>query len=455
MLQARFDNCLDGLLPGGGAVLLAVSGGIDSMVMADLAAGSSTPCTFEIAHCNFHLRGAESDGDEAFVSEWAESRGIPFRKIDFDTKEYAGLHGISIEMAARELRYGWFATLCEKDGFKAVAVAHNANDNAETLFLNLLRGTGLKGIRGMKESSFINGSDNARLIRPMLSFPRKLIQEYAASRGLAWREDSSNSDTVYKRNFIRNEVFPLFEKINPSFLDTLTSDMSRFDQAGKITDAFVAIHAPRVVRRERSGLVIDTVKLYETPHWEYLLYRLMEPYGFNESVLRDLVALINSGSTFSGRRFCSKEYVAETSRDSIIIRSLGGRGDTLAAGEVECQGPGEYSLDGVGFIVEQVQIEDPRQPEGITVADLAFPFTVRRWQAGDWMHPLGMDGRRKKLSDMFVDLKFSPEQKEKALVIADEGSHVLALVGYRIDESVKVEPALRQAQGPVVRIRLI
>ncbi|MBR4166407.1 MAG: tRNA lysidine(34) synthetase TilS [Bacteroidales bacterium] len=455
MLQARFDNCLDGLLPGGGAVLLAVSGGIDSMVMADLAAGSSTSCTFEIAHCNFHLRGAESDGDEAFVREWAESRGIPFRKIDFDTKEYAGLHGISIEMAARELRYGWFATLCEKDGFKAVAVAHNANDNAETMFLNLLRGTGLKGVRGMKESSFINGSDNARLVRPMLSFPRKLIYEYATSRGLAWREDSSNSDSVYKRNLIRNEVFPLFEKINPSFLDTLTSDMSRFDQAGKITDAFVAIHAPRVVRRERSGLVIDTVKLYETPHWEYLLYRLMEPYGFNESVLRDLVALMTSGSTFSGRRFFSNEYVAETSRDSIAVRSLGDQGNNPAAGEVECQGPGEYSLDGVGFIVERVQIEDPRQPEGITVADLTFPFTVRRWQAGDWMRPLGMDGRRKKLSDMFVDLKFSPEQKEKALVIADEGSHVLALVGYRIDESVKVEPALRQAQGPVVRIRLI
>ena len=455
MLQARFDNCLDGLLPGGGAVLLAVSGGIDSMVMADLAAGSSTSCTFEIAHCNFHLRGAESDGDEAFVREWAESRGIPFRKIDFDTKEYAGLHGISIEMAARELRYGWFATLCEKEGFKAVAVAHNANDNAETLFLNLLRGTGLKGIRGMKESSFINGSDNARLIRPMLSFPRKLIQEYATSRGLSWREDSSNSDSVYKRNLIRNEVFPLFEKINPSFLDTLTSDMSRFDQAGKITDAFVAIHAPRVVRRERSGLVIDTVRLYETPHWEYLLYRLLEPYGFNESVLRDLVALMTGGSTFSGRKFFSNGYVAETSRDSIIIRSIGAQGGTPAAGTVECQGPGEYSLDGVGFIVERVQVVDPRQPEGITVADLAFPFTVRRWQAGDWMRPLGMDGRRKKLSDMFVDLKFSPEQKEKALVIADEGSHVLALVGYRIDESVRVKPVPELVEGPVVRIRLI
>ena len=463
MLQARFDNCLDGLLPGGGAVLLAVSGGIDSMVMADLAAGSSTPCTFEIAHCNFHLRGAESDGDEAFVREWAESRGIPFRKVDFDTKEYAGLHGISIEMAARELRYGWFASLCEKGGFSAVAVAHNANDNAETLFLNLLRGTGLKGIRGMKESSFINGSDNARLIRPMLSFPRKLIQEYAVSRGLSWREDSSNSDTVYKRNLIRNEVFPLFEKINPSFLETITADMSRFDQAGTITDGFVAIHAPRVIRRERSGLVIDTLRLCETPNWEYLLYRLLEPYGFNESVLRDLVALINSSSTFSGRRFCSKEYVAETSRDSIIIRSLtrsgseakGDRRDTLAAGTVECREPGEYSLEGIRFIVEQVQAGDPRQPEGITVADLTFPFTVRRWQAGDWMRPLGMDGRRKKLSDMFVDLKFSPEQQEKALVISDEGSHVLALVGYRIDESVKVEPALRQAQGPVVRIRLI
>ncbi len=347
-------------------------------------------------------------------------------------------------MAARELRYGWFASICEEDGFNAVAVAHNANDNAETLFLNLLRGTGLKGICGMKEVSPLLGSSTVSLIRPLLVFSRDEIKEYALKNGLEWREDSTNADSSCKRNLIRNEVFPLFEKINPSFLETITAD-------------FVASHAPNVTIREGSVMVIDPVRLSEIPNWEYLLYRLLEPYGFNESVISDIALLIRDGSTFSGRRFLSKEYLAETSRDSITIsfarlgrEAQGDKGDTLAAMTVECQGPGEYSLEGVRFIVEQVQVEDPRQPEGVTVADLAFPFTVRRWQAGDWMRPLGMKGCRKKLSDMFVDLKFSPEQKEKALVIADEGSHVLALIGYRVDESVKVEP-----KGPVIRIRLI
>ena len=511
-MQARFDKCLDGLLPSGGAVLLAVSGGIDSMVMADLFLKSSAKVALTVAHCNFHLRGDESDGDEAFVCKWAESHGLRFTKADFDTEEYSKNNGVSIEMAARELRYGWFASLCEKEGFDAVAVAHNANDNAETLFLNLLRGTGLKGIRGMRDSSFIQGSDCARLIRPLLGFTREEIHEYAKSNGLEWREDSTNADSTYKRNLIRNEIFPLFEKINPSFLSTLAADMSRFDQSGTITDDFVAIHAPKVVRRERSTVVIDTVKLLEVSRWEYLLYRLLEPYGFNESVLGDLVLLIKDGSTFSGRRFYSKEYVAETSRNSIIIsrsgkgcspcrpftrtgrEAQGGKGNTLAAcAETRAQetvgersrttvdGPGEYSFDGIKFAVDKVEVEDPRQPEGTTVLNLDFPFTVRRWQAGDWMRPLGMKGQRKKLSDMFVDLKFSVAQKEKALVIADEGSHVLALLGYRVDESVAIAlpsqcppyrpftrlgreaqgdegntaSALRQAQGPVVRIRLI
>ena len=470
-MQARFDRCLDGLLPGGGAVLLAVSGGIDSMVMADLFLNSSVGCKLAVAHCNFHLRGEESDGDEAFVREWAESRGLRFLKADFDTDEYSKANGVSIEMAARELRYGWFASLCEKDGFRAVAVAHNANDNAETLFLNLLRGTGLKGIRGMKESSFIQGSDNVRVIRPLLGFSRKDIHEYALGRGLRWREDSTNSDSAFKRNLLRNEVFPLFERINPSYLETLTADMSRFDQAGTITDDFVAVHAPKVARRERSSMVIDTGKLLEVSRWEYLLYRLMEPYGFNESVISDVISLINDGSTFSGRRFLAREYVAETSRDSIIIshsdkqgyspfrpftrsegpETVGERSRTTVAG------PGQYSLDGIRFVVDKVEVQDPKQPVGTTVMNLGFPFSVRQWQAGDWMCPLGMNGRRKKLSDMFTDLKFTPRQKEEALVIADEGSHVLALVGYRVDESVAL-PALRQAQGPVgfaVRIRLI
>ena len=337
-MQDRFDRCLDGLLPEGGAVLLAVSGGIDSMVMADLFLGSPARRDVAVAHCNFHLRGDESDGDEAFVREWAGARGIPFLKKDFDTEAYSAGNGVSIEMAARDLRYAWFASLCVERGFSAVAVAHNANDNAETLFLNLLRGTGLKGLCGMRESSVLPGSGGALLIRPMLGFSREEIEAYGRGNGIGWREDSTNSDSAYKRNLIRNEVFPLLEKVNPSFLATLTADMRRFSQAQAIVDDFFSNSSSCF----EDG-VIDVARLTGMPHWEYVLYRLLEPYGFNEAVTGDLAGLIKGGSTFSGRVFHSKGYVAETTRDSIIVSARpfdSAQGPVGPVGElVEPQGP--------------------------------------------------------------------------------------------------------------------
>ncbi len=485
-MRDRFHKCLEGLLPeGGGAVLLAVSGGVDSMVMADLFFKCLDKSSITLAHCNFHLRGKESDGDEAFVREWAGNHGLAYRKVDFDTVGYAKSHGLSVEMAARELRYGWFASLCGTEGYRAVAVAHNANDNAETLILNLLRGTGLKGLCGMRESSPLPGSE-ALLIRPMLSFSRAEILEYARSQGIQWREDSTNSDSAYKRNLIRNEVFPLFEKVNPSFLETLASDMRHFSQVQTIADDFVAANLPEAVGEVSPGnwsavgnlpsagvISVKVDDLSRLPHWEYLLFRLLEPYGFNEAVIRDMIELIKSGKTFSGKEFRSATHVARTSRNSITIEALsgfsprrpftrmgreaqGGEGRTanLEDDSIEVTGAGEYVVGGVGFEVEVAEIEDLKQPEGVTVVNLSFPFTVRPWIAGDWMRPLGMKGRKKKLSDMFNDLKFSREQKDRALVIAGEGSHVLALLGYRVDISVALT-ALQPAQGPIIRIRII
>lgn len=466
-MQERFDRILRGLLPDGEAVLLAVSGGVDSMCMAELFLNSTAKVRFALAHCNFHLRGEESDSDEALVREWAESHGVIFIKKDFDTKEYAASNGVSIEMAARELRYTWFAEVCRERGIAALAVAHNANDNAETMILNMLRGTGVKGMTGMRGSSLLPGSD-ARLIRPLLSFTRKDIHEYAVSHGLQWHEDSTNADSAYKRNCIRNEIFPLFGRLNPSFLTTLNEDMERFAQVQSIADEYVRSVSAEIVRLDGNGLpVIDHQKLTAKKNWEYVLFRLLEPFGFTSSVVADLASVLKSDGTVSGRTFVAHEYLAVTSAKEISVFRIGNRDGNRQDGHfdklcdraapfaepaasvaehvettgIAIEGPGTYSLNGVKFSVSlSDDVRNVSTVAGETKSDTAgipFPFTVRHWKNGDWMRPLGMRGR-KKLSDIFVDLKFSLTEKKKALVIADEGSHVLALVGHRIDDSVKV-----------------
>jgi len=209
-------------------LLVAVSGGIDSMCLAEKVRRSGEP--FAIAHCNFGLRGAESDADEAFVRDWAARWGLTCHVQRFDTKAFAAREGISVEMAARQLRYRWFGALCQEHGYDAVAVAHNANDNAETLILNLLRGTGLRGVTGMKARGFIPDPAYAHipLLRPLLDLTREDLLAYAREQGLSWREDSTNAQSDCKRNKIRNLVFPVFRDINPSFVQTLNRDMERF-----------------------------------------------------------------------------------------------------------------------------------------------------------------------------------------------------------------------------------
>ena len=209
-------------------LLVAVSGGIDSMCLMEKVRQEGGP--FAVAHCNFGLRGAESDADEAFVRSQAASYGIPCHVKRFDTEAFASAEGISIEMAARRLRYHWFGQLCREHGYEAVAVAHNANDNAETLILNLLRGTGLRGITGMKAEGFLPDPDfgGIPLRRPLLSMTREEIEAFAREKGLSWREDSTNAQNAYKRNKVRNLVFPIFATINPSFIQTLNRDMERF-----------------------------------------------------------------------------------------------------------------------------------------------------------------------------------------------------------------------------------
>lgn len=441
-MQARFDSVLSGIDPGE-RVLLAVSGGVDSMCMASLFLNSSCKVGFAVAHCNFHLRGEDSDLDEKLVGDWCSLHGIIFHKADFDTVGYSRSRGVSIEMAARELRYGWFENLCKEHGYSLVAVAHNSNDNAETLFLNLLRGTGLKGLTGMEERS---GS----IFRPLLGFSRQEILEYAASAGVAWREDRTNSESMCKRNIIRNEIFPLLGKVNPSFLSVLEGDMSRFRQDLKAARAFLDVESSRVLKHADGDELarIDVRALKSSPAAEYVLFHILEPFGFNSVVTQSLLEMLAMDSMPSGRTFLSEKARAVTSPDSIIVCPFPCEED----GSVLVTGDGEYSVGNVGFVVKTVSWSPDmpvRQPDGTVAMDassIPFPFVVRRWKGGDWMYPLGVRnsaGRRgrKKMSDMFVDLKFSLPQKERALVVELPGARpgrVASLLWKRVDEEVKL-----------------
>ncbi|MBR1576244.1 MAG: tRNA lysidine(34) synthetase TilS, partial [Bacteroidales bacterium] len=232
-MQGRFDSTLARLTGGrpGCRPLLAVSGGVDSMSMADLFLNSARRLPLAVAHVNFGLRGADSDGDEALVRHWCETSGVPFFVKRVETDQYASKRGISVEMAAREIRYGWFAELCREEGFTHLAVAHNLDDNAETLLLHLLRGTGLRGLAGIREDVPLPGAENVRLIRPLLAFSRREIEDFALRAGVDFHIDATNADTSIHRNRIRGKVFPELAAINPSFRRTFLREMQYFRQA--------------------------------------------------------------------------------------------------------------------------------------------------------------------------------------------------------------------------------
>lgn len=448
--------------PENGKVLVAVSGGVDSMCLADLFLKNYGPDRFAIAHCNFRLRGEESDGDEALVRGWAQENGVRCYVKSFDTEEYAVKEGISIEMAARDLRYEWFDSLCLEHGYAAVAVAHNANDNAETLILNLLRGTGVDGLCGMSRLSELPTRKGApALIRPILSCTRKMIEGYAFAHGIRYREDSSNTSSDYKRNRIRNEVFPIFEKINPSFVRTLNREMGYFNEVAQIVDDYCESNVqPSVIQGEERNLC-SVPQLLSHKHWRYLLYYMLEPYGFNSATVASVEDLLESGRTVSGKRFESDEYELVIERTDICVRSkrVSSQQDVdLPVGMPDMNGnlsvmtvhgPGIYNFNGRRYEVETMPYTSDmplKQPEGVLLADasrLTFPFVCRKWRQGDWMIPFGMKGR-KKISDIFADIKYTSIQKEQAVMIVDckgelaQQQHVAGILGWRMDNRYRI-----------------
>ena len=462
-------------------ILLAVSGGIDSMCLAEKSVRAGQD--FAVAHCNFHLRGADSDADADFVADWARRHGIAFYSKDFDTAAYAAEQGISLEMAARELRYGWFADLCRTEGFAGVAVAHQADDRRETFLLNLLRSSGGRGLRGMQEQSVIPGTD-IPLLRPLLGMTRQEIETYMRSIGATWREDGSNLDTTIRRNCIRHEVMPLLSELNPSYGDALDRAMRHIGLLQDIADSWFESVRPTLIDPADGSIRIDPLRT--VAHRDYVLYALLQPFGVNESVLSDLSAALDSGESLSGKTFplrngmlvASANHLYASGRDRIrgAYPHVSCDENPVSAGQVtepavpgtrklrgayslvpcdeqltgiwDIKEPGTYDCGGVRVkveILDRAEITDLKQPRGILLLDagkLPLPLIVRPWRPGDWLVPLGMRGR-KKLSDLFVDLKYSILDKQRARVIDWQESRIAALLGERGDDALKVTSETR------------
>ena len=274
--------------------------------------------SFAVAHCNFCLRGEDSDADESFVRSACQSLGVECFTQHFNTTAYASEYGISVEMAARDLRYAWFRQLCTEHGFTALATAHNANDNAETMVLNLLRGTGTKGLRGIPS--------NPSLLRPLLGITREEIKKWMEENGYQWREDRTNAENEARRNKIRNLVFPVFAEINPSFVKTLGEDMARIRQTDDIAEDYYRDAAERIVKRADNSLEISVVPLLELKHWRYVLWRLLEDCSFSAETFEKLCALLERYKseplgtvTLSGKTFQSPAYVLKARRKTLVL----------------------------------------------------------------------------------------------------------------------------------------
>jgi tRNA(Ile)-lysidine synthase len=408
------------------SVLLAVSGGIDSMVMSHLFLKLGT--NIGIAHCNFSLRGSESDMDEELVKDFSDSNGIPFYTIRFRTKEYSVSKGISVQMAARELRYSWFEKIREENNYDFIAVAHNRNDNIETLLINLIRGTGITGLSGMKPAGI-------RIIRPILFASRHKIEEYCCENRILFREDKSNTETRYTRNKIRHLVLPLLKEINPSIEETLTETAGKLADIDEIvTDYINGLRLKLSVKRDDTT-IFDIKKLSDLKAGKALIFELFGPYGITGATSGDLENIL-AGRT--GKQVLTKTHRMVISRNELLVSPLESRKKDcykINTPEDLLMVPGIVSARIIA-IESGVKIPDSKYIASVDSDKIRFPLLIRQWESGDAFFPLGMK-KKKKLSNYFIDRKYSLIDKEKALILESAGN-IVWIIGERIDDRFKV-----------------
>ena len=409
-------------------LLLAVSGGVDSMVMLHLF--NACGYNFAVAHCNFHLRGSEADADEALVRDTCKTMGIELFVKHFETTEYASQKNVSIQVAARELRYGWFSDLCNEKGFTSVAIAHNKNDVAETVLFNLTRGAGLKGLTGIKPKS-------NSIIRPLLFALRHEIEEYAVQQAVAYRNDSSNAQTNYARNRIRHNVLPELQIINPAAIDNIYSTSLHLADSWQAIAAMNADFRARVRSEVPNEVHYCIEELIKYPFRQLFLIEELANLGFSPAAAIDIEKSLYS---HPGKIFYSSTHRLIRDREVLIVSQA-----EVSNEEIEV-----HIDDGVAQIVEPIALlfkvidNDSSftipKSSGIAALDYAklhFPLALRPWRDGDWFIPFGMKGR-KKISDFLVDQKVPLHQKQSVYVLESNG-HIVWVVGFRIDNRYRID----------------
>ena len=412
-------------------IIVGISGGADSVALLHILTRLNYSCI--AAHCNFHLRGDESDSDEAFTQEEAKKLNIPFYKKDFDTTTYARQNRLSIEMAARELRYQWFEKLRTKCQAQAIAVAHHQDDSIETLLLNLTRGTGVRGLSGIQPR-------NGMIIRPLLAVNRTEISQWLAKQTISFRTDSSNLSDEYTRNFIRLRVLPLLEELNPSVREAILRTSEHLSDVEMVYLDWIENECRRLVDQHHR---ISITQLLASAAPQSLLYEIIKPYGFtrplSDSVFKSLRG--QPGKVFDAP---DSGYRIVTDRDFLLITTQKEKDKTV------------YTLKANDSLQLPIRLQtkttkitdsfDIQRKATIGTFDydqLTFPLTLRTWDEGDWFIPFGMQGR-KKLSDYFSDRKFNRVQKDQTWLLCS-GSDIIWIVGERIDERYRIKKTTKTA----------
>jgi len=414
-------------------VLLAVSGGIDSMAMAHLF--QQTDFHFAIAHCNFQLRGKDSDEDQLLVEEMANTCLSPFFIKAFETEAYAKKHRISIQMSARHLRRAWFDKLMENEGFDVIATAHHLNDSLETVLFNLAKGTGIAGLKGILPKK-------DKYVRPLMFASREMVFDYMLSNNITWREDQSNSSIKYHRNLIRHKIVPELKKINPNLEETFSQSIEKIAASERIYQRAINQQKEMLLEKNAEGVRIEKEKLKLLDEAKIVLFELLEEYGFNFRQIKDILLALDRQP---GKAFYSHEYGLVVDREYLFISKI--KEDNRIKASVD-QNTAFIDINNRRLTFAKadagkVEFSENKNIVFLDFDKLEFPLTIRKWKHGDKFQPLGMN-HKKKLSDFMIDEKIPVNLKEQVFVLVS-GENLVWIIGHRIDERYKITGTTRIA----------